>query len=89
MATEVGIRELKAHLSAFVDRIENGEVITVTKHGRPVARIIPPEISAGLAELIAEGRLSWSGKRLGKLPKPIKLKGKGKMASDYVIEDRG
>ena len=61
MATEVGIRELKANLSAFVDRIEQGEVITVTKHGKPVARIVPPGISAGLAELIADEAVQIHG----------------------------
>jgi len=41
MATTVGIRELKNNLSAFVRRAAGGEVVVVTAHGRPVARLSP------------------------------------------------
>src|ERR1700679_1295713 len=36
----VGIRELKDKASTIMDRVEDGEATTVTKHGRPVGRII-------------------------------------------------
>ncbi len=36
----VGIRETQGQASAIIDRVEEGEAITVTKHGRPVARIV-------------------------------------------------
>ena len=39
----VGIRELKDKASSIIDRVEEGEAITVTKHGRPVARIVSTE----------------------------------------------
>lgn len=37
-----GIRQLKNNLSRFVRRIEAGERITVTAHGRVVAQLVPP-----------------------------------------------
>jgi prevent-host-death family protein len=37
-----GIRELKNNLSHFVRRIEAGERIAVTAHGRVVAQLVPP-----------------------------------------------
>jgi prevent-host-death family protein len=37
-----GIRELKNNLSQFVRRIEAGERIAVTAHGRVVAQLVPP-----------------------------------------------
>jgi antitoxin (DNA-binding transcriptional repressor) of toxin-antitoxin stability system len=40
--TSVGIRELKDNLSQFVRRIEAGERIAVTAHGRVVAELGPP-----------------------------------------------
>lgn len=43
----VGIAELKDHASELVERASGGEVITVTKHGKPVAKI------TGLAPLDA------------------------------------
>jgi prevent-host-death family protein len=39
--TTVGAFEAKTHLSALLDRAEKGETITITKHGRPVARLVP------------------------------------------------
>ncbi len=36
----VGVKELKAHLSEFLSRVEAGEDVVVTDRGRPVARIV-------------------------------------------------
>lgn len=38
---EIGLREAKAHLSELIDRVEHGETLTLTRHGKPVARIVP------------------------------------------------
>lgn len=40
--TSTGIRELKNNLSQYVRRIEAGERIAVTAHGRVVAEFGPP-----------------------------------------------
>lgn len=52
----VGIRELKQNASAVIRRVEAGETIEVTEHGRPVARIVPLRAGSTLDQLIAEGR---------------------------------
>ena len=39
----IGAFEAKTHLSRLLDAAERGEVITITKRGRPVARLVPPE----------------------------------------------
>lgn len=83
----VGIRELKDKASSIIDRVEEGEAITVTKHGRPVARIVSTAASPHLAALVAEGTVS-PGENPRYLPKPVKLRGDGKRASDYVAEGR-
>jgi prevent-host-death family protein len=36
----VGAFEAKTHLSALLDRVEAGEEVVITKHGRPVARLV-------------------------------------------------
>ena len=41
MADEVGVYEAKTHLTALLDRVEHGEQFTITKHGKPIARLIP------------------------------------------------
>jgi antitoxin (DNA-binding transcriptional repressor) of toxin-antitoxin stability system len=58
----VGIRELKAKLSDYIRRVQNGEVVLVTDRGRVVAEIrtpvstvdLPPEV-AGLRPLVERG----------------------------------
>jgi prevent-host-death family protein len=40
-AVDVGIRELKAHLSEYVERARGGTEVVVTDRGRPVARLVP------------------------------------------------
>lgn len=40
MAT-VGSYEAKTHLPALLERVAGGETIIITKHGKPVARLVP------------------------------------------------
>ena len=38
---EVGAFEAKTHFSALLERVAQGESITITRHGAPVARLVP------------------------------------------------
>jgi prevent-host-death family protein len=38
---EIGAYEAKTHLASLLERIQKGERFTITKHGRPVAELIP------------------------------------------------
>jgi prevent-host-death family protein len=38
----VGSFEAKTHLSQLLERVARGEKITITKHGKPVALLVPP-----------------------------------------------
>jgi prevent-host-death family protein len=87
MQTEVGVREFKNGASRFIERVEAGEVLTVTRRGKAVARVVPAGMPAGISELIGAGKARWNGRR-PTLPKPIELRGDGPLASDYVIEGR-
>jgi prevent-host-death family protein len=88
MAKEVGIRQLKNEASALVERVEQGEILTVTRHGKPVARIVPVGMPPGLARLVGDGRVTWSGGKPA-LPTRVAAGGKGRTAAETVIEDRG
>jgi prevent-host-death family protein len=35
----VTLAQAKANLSELIDRVENGEGVVITRHGRPVARL--------------------------------------------------
>ncbi len=48
----VGAYDAKTHLSDLLDRVERGEQIIITRHGRPVARLIP-EGREDIAEALA------------------------------------
>jgi prevent-host-death family protein len=37
----IGAFEAKTHFSALLERVEKGEQIIITKHGHPVAKLIP------------------------------------------------
>jgi len=38
---EVGAFEAKNTLGSLLDRVESGEEIVITRHGKPVARLVP------------------------------------------------
>ena len=82
----VGIKELKARLSSYVERVRQGEEVVITDHGREVALVIPisPERRAVKA-LMDEGRAKWAG---GKPSGKRGLKLKGEPLSDTVLEER-
>lgn len=39
----IGVADARARLSQLIDRVEAGEEITLTRAGRPVARLVPHE----------------------------------------------
>jgi prevent-host-death family protein len=39
---EVGAFEAKNKLSALLDLVEQGEEVVITRHGKEVARLVPP-----------------------------------------------
>jgi prevent-host-death family protein len=40
MTITVGAFEAKTHLSTLLDRVGEGEEVIITKHGKPVARLV-------------------------------------------------
>jgi prevent-host-death family protein len=40
---EVQASEAKTHLPQLLDDVERGETIVITRHGRPIARLVPDE----------------------------------------------
>lgn len=46
MADSVGWYEAKSHLPALLDRVAKGESITITRHGKPVAQLVPVQVES-------------------------------------------
>ena len=71
---EIGAYEAKTHLAKLLERVERGERFLITKHGRPVAQLVPaagPDTEA-VHQTIADmrefrSRLGRRGFRLGAL----------------------
>lgn len=45
---QIPIREAKSHLAALARRVEAGERVVVTRNGRPVFEMVPPQKPGGL-----------------------------------------
>jgi prevent-host-death family protein len=41
---EVQASEAKIHLPSLLDEVERGETLIITRHGRPIARIVPEKL---------------------------------------------
>jgi prevent-host-death family protein len=66
MMKEVGVYEAKTQLPRLLNEVENGETVLITRHGRPVARLIPAtdERKMNIDELVAAIRENRKGNRL-------------------------
>ena len=69
MAATVGSFQAKTHLASLLDRVSRGESITITRHGKPVARLVPvpPEPDRDVEKAVREmlGLRDRSGPVLG------------------------
>lgn len=65
----IGSYEAKTHLPRLLDEVAGGEEITITKHGVPVAVLVPPPGGKrrDTREVIEELKKFRKGKKLGGL----------------------
>ena len=49
----VGAYAAKTHLSELLEKVEAGEEITITKHGAPIAKLVPVRKEASAEERVA------------------------------------
>jgi len=50
----VGAYEAKTHLPALLAKVERGETVTITRHGRPIAKLVPVDIQRPVIEVFVE-----------------------------------
>ena len=50
---QVGAFEAKTHLSRLLKRVSDGEEFTITKHGQPIAKLVP-------VNRRAEDQVAWA-----------------------------
>lgn len=56
--SEINIRDARSRFKAMIDRAAGGEEVVLLRHGRPVARLVPP--AAGPDRLPPLGRFRAS-----------------------------
>lgn len=81
---EVGVRELHDRLSEYLERVEGGGEVVVTRRGQPVARL------SGLGERPLDALARRGLVRMpegGRSPRSAQVKGTGSV-SDLVSEQR-
>jgi prevent-host-death family protein len=64
----VGAFEAKTYLSKLLDQVEAGETIVITRHGEPIAELVPARSrrqAAATSALIGEIRQSRKGEDRG------------------------
>lgn len=82
---EVGIRELRDHLSKYLEQVQAGDALVVTDRGRPIARVVPMSGERTIDRLIREGKVTPPKTRARSRPTPIKAAG---TVSDLVADQR-
>ena len=63
----VGVYDLKAHLSSVLEEVMAGRIVTITRHGHPIASIQPLATTTRheRAEAVQQLRTQRRGRRLG------------------------
>lgn len=85
---KVGVHELKSNLSDYLCRVEEGETIVITRHGKTIGRIVPEYTSLDIKieDLLKSGFLHWGGKVLSAWD-PIAVNKGQVLVSDLVNEE--
>lgn len=84
---DIGVRELKANLSKYLDRAAKGETIRVTERGKPKALLVPVPGQVDLSRGIAEG---WIRPGDGSIPDTTLRRHAARMTVQEAFdEDRG
>jgi prevent-host-death family protein len=66
----IGIYEAKARLSELIEQVERGGDVTITRHGKPVAKLVrakseeKSERAAVIDEILAAGKALGTRKKL-------------------------
>lgn len=65
---EVQASDAKTHLPRLLDDVEAGETIVITRHGKPIARLVPDEERRNAEARDAMEEIRALRKRVGKAP---------------------
>ncbi|MDR1512072.1 MAG: type II toxin-antitoxin system prevent-host-death family antitoxin [Propionibacteriaceae bacterium] len=84
-SSAVGLRELRANLSGYVEQVRAGRSYTLTERGQPVARLVPVASRSNYERLAAQGVIQPAASRPGVPEAPVQA---GGTVSDLVALQR-
>lgn len=66
--TTIGAYDARTHFARLLDEVAEGKTVTITRHGREVARLVPaaPQSARPTAEVVAELLAARRGVRRGR-----------------------
>jgi prevent-host-death family protein len=65
---QVGVYEAKTKLPKLLEEVEHGETVTITRHGKPIAKLVPVDPQRKpIREVIEAMRRERQGRSLGGL----------------------
>lgn len=82
---EVGVRELRDHLSRYLEQVQAGGEVVVTERGRAIARVVPVSGGRTIDKLIRDGLVTPAQPCTRRRPRPLVSAG---TVSDLVAEQR-
>jgi prevent-host-death family protein len=75
--------EAKTHFLRILDDVERGETVTITRHGKTVARIVPDGIAITTAEAARREKTEIAMREIEELRKRV-----GKMSLTEIMDAR-
>jgi len=86
---EVGVRQLKNHLSRYLREVKRGRTVVITERGKPIGRIIPKGLPVAdrIEALAKAGLVEWNGKRINPT-EPVVVNRSSRLVSDILVEMR-
>jgi prevent-host-death family protein len=83
--SEVGVRELHNRLSEYLEKVEKGGDVVVTRRGKRIARLSALDAEGPLGDLARRGLIRMP--LVSRSPRSAQVKGTGSI-SDLVAEQR-
>jgi len=87
--TQIGVRELKAHLGKWLKQVKAGQTVIVTERGKPIGQIVPVPATRieRMRALADSGLVGQIGEKLPAI-EPIAVNRGPHPISDLVSEER-
>jgi len=87
--TQIGVRELKAHLGKWLQQVKAGQTVIITERGKPIGQIapLPASQTERMHALAASGLIGQIGEKLPSAEPTVVNRGPHPI-SDLISEER-